>query len=265
VIDSVGATRDDRPLGSEPIDAAFAYLRHRWLRVVPLYVVAMVPATAVAMMAIDIVTSEYRSAVPTCAGLAVAATVWRWLWLPSIQERVRADVTGQDPQAIAPRLGHIFVLRLIAAFAMSWGGTLIIPAYYGWYLSSFAANLAVENRGSLWSKLRSSITWTHTAGRRLRRVFLGVFVLGILVTLSTFVFVQLMVKMVLPGFFGIDASNLALTIDSSAGLLCLGVLVCLVLDLYWSIVAVMVYQDVQARRLGTDLSLRLASLQEQRP
>ena len=246
-----------------PLDMAAEYLRiHPW-RVLPLYVVAMGPFSAAMLLAIGVVSSQHRSAVPeTCVWLT-AATIWRWGWIAVVQRRVQHDLKGEPPGAVVGRLLPILLVRLVSNFAILWGGVLLIPAFYGLFLWGLAAPMLLEDDRPAWARTKATVTWIRQATGRLTRVCLSLLGLGLLLLVSVVAVQLFVVHVLLPSFLGLESADAVLTVQSRSWFLCLCYFVFVVLDLYWIVLSVMLFYDLQARRLGTDLFVRLRRLQSQ--
>ncbi|MAE63486.1 MAG: hypothetical protein CMJ18_04370 [Phycisphaeraceae bacterium] len=250
------------PSAFEPMDAAFDYLLRRGWRVLPLYVVAMAPFSAVMLLVIDSISSEHRSALPASCALLTAATLWRWAWLVAVQRRAQEDVRGEPPLPLRRRLLTILVVRLFSNSAMTWGGILLVPAFFGFFLGGMAAPMALEHDRRAWPLIRSTLGWIGAAAGRLGRVSLILGVLILLMTIGVAVLQALMVGTLLSSLLGLDVEDLKLTMGGSSWTLCVLYLLYLLYDLYWTVLSVMLYYDLQARRLGTDLRARIRALEQ---
>jgi len=67
---------------------------------------------------------------------------------------------------------------------------------------------------------------------------------------------------VVANLLGLDTSDLQLTFQGTAWWLVLVYLIQLGFDLLWTVVSVMLFYDLQSRRLGSDLRFRLQTLND---
>ncbi|MFP4055248.1 MAG: hypothetical protein ACLF0G_00085 [Candidatus Brocadiia bacterium] len=245
-----------------PLDAATEYLRERGWRVLPAYIVAMAPCSAVVLLLIDVVTGEQRSALPFACLLLTLAVLWRWGWLGAAQRRVQADLRGEPPLRLRRRLVAVLVARLAAAVVALWGAVLVVPAFFGFYISAIAAPILLERPGPAARQLRRALAWVSHASKRLMKTALVLVALSLVALLAVEVLQAAVVGLVLPGLLGLDTAALALTVRSWPWQMCLLYFLFVGFDLYWTVASVMVFYDLQARRLGTDLRLRLGLLRE---
>ena len=257
------------PLSSElggrsavlPLDASIEYIRRHLWRVLPIYVVAIVPTSAVMLIIVDAVSSQHRSALRGACGLLTLASVWRWVFVAAVQRRVQEDLRGEPSHRLRANLHAILLLRLWACAAMLWGGLLIVPAFYGLFLSGFAAPAILESKASAWSHAKEVLALIHKSAARLGRASFALAVTIIVALISTMALHGLLVHQFLPGLLGLDAADLALTVQSVTWMICVAYFLFLVFDFYWAVGSVFLFYDLQARRLGTDLRMRLRGLE----
>ncbi len=62
---------------SSSLDTALEYTRTRGLRLVPLYLVAVLPLSVLALFIIDAIGAEHRTPIAGLAAALIPATVWR--------------------------------------------------------------------------------------------------------------------------------------------------------------------------------------------
>ena len=244
-----------------PLDAALDYSRARIERVLPMYVLAMAPHAAFAILLIDEIAAGRRSRLVMLSVGLLVATLWRWVWLARLQYNILIDLRETEARPFWARLPAILWTRAGTNFAISWGSLLFgVPAFYGLFLGGFAAPLLIESDTPTPQRLREGLSWIHHAGRRLFRVTLVMTVLWMVAMLATFVSQLVLTQTVLPTLLGIDTADLAITLGSWAwGLrVCYGV--CLALDAFWTVACVFLYFDSQSRRTAPDLRARLADL-----
>lgn len=243
-----------------PMDAAMDYvLDHLWRLLGP-YLVAMAPYSAVVLLAIDVVTSQHRAAVGGVCALLVVATLWRWIWIGVVQRRIQQDVRGDEPLGLLRRLGPLIVVRIVVHATMVWGSVLVLPAFFGLFLSGFVTPMLLERQRHTWVQVRNTLSWILTASSRLTRVSLAFVVIALLLAVSVFVVQALLVHTVLPSLLGFNSADLALTLGSLPWVLCVCYFLFVVLDFYWCVLSVILFYTLQTRRLGTDLRAQLRSL-----
>ena len=123
--------------------------------------------------------------------------------------------------------------------------------------------MLLEDDRPAWARTKATVTWIHQASGRLSRVCLALLGLGLLLLVSVVAVQLFVVHVLLPSFLGLESADAVLTVQSRSWFLCLCYFVFVVLDLYWIVLSVMLFYDLQARRLGTDLFVRLRRLQSQ--
>ena len=239
------------------LDAALEYIRWRGAGLIPLYVLAMAPFSAIALFLIDAISAQHRSGMaPWCIAL-VPATLWRWVWLARMQQVIQQDLQSRPGLKLPLRLFWILVLRLYANVAATWGGFFIAPAFYGLFAGGFAAPLLLERDGPIVTEMVQLIRWIHHSTSRLFRVAVAMLSLMIMLTLAAFVLQMITVQLVLPSFLDMDSTALALTTQSTAWRLSMFYLILLLFDFFWTVASVLLYYDSQSRRTGSDLRTRL--------
>ncbi len=248
-----------------PMDLAVDYLRGRLWRVLPPYLVGMSLYSAVVLMAIDVVTSQHRRGAAVTAGLLTAATLWRWSWLGVMQRRVQEDVCGHTPLSVWRRLPALLIIRLFSNAALVWGGLIVFPAYYGFFLSGFAAPMLLGRGGHAWLQTKNRLAWTHKASRQLIKISSALTAVLLLAAVCALFFQLLMVNTILPSLLGFDTADLSLTMGSWGWFLCVCYFLFVVFDLYWGVLAVILMYTLESRRHGVDLRARLRLLQDARP
>lgn len=241
-----------------PLDAAVDYVVRRPERVLPVYAIAMLPFSVVVVLLIDAITGEQRSRLETYCVYLVAATVWRWIGLTLLQDRVQRDLQGRRGARFWSRICQILMLRCFANGALTWGSILAgLPAFYGLFVGSFAAPLMLDNSDPTAARLKDILSWIHHSVWRLcKMVFVVTFLAGWLMV-AILMSQRILVQTVLPSLMGMDTADLAVTISSWAWFLSVLYFVFLVIDLFWSVASVFIYYESQSRRMATDLQLRL--------
>lgn len=248
----------------QPLDLAIEYLRFSGMRILPLYLLAMAPFSACVFLLIDSVTSQHRSVLPFECLLLTLATGWRWLWLAVAQRRVQADLRGEEPLPVRKRFFSILLTRLVSSFCMTWGGLILFPAFYGFFLSHCATPVLLEKEGKSVKQLTQAIGWIHRAGWQLTKMMLAFSIAILLAIVAVLVLQIFLTGTVLPQLLGVENWDLSLVLSSGAWYLCLAWFLFLVFDLLWMVASVMLFYSLQARRLGSDLRFRLRNLEEEK-
>jgi hypothetical protein len=246
-----------------PLDAAVEYLRLRIASILPVYVLAMAPHAVVIAMMIDAITAEQRSLIPRYCIYLCAATIWRWIGLTYIQQRVQRDLQLRPGRPLLRSLDSILLLRLFSNVAMSWGIFAVgIPVFYGLFFSGFATPLLLDDSAPAHGRLRSCITWIQHSARRLIRIAFATTVMTIWLLVVITVTQYFLIEFVLPHFFDIQLTEVQVTLHSWSWWLGIFYITFLILDMFWSVSIVMIYYDSQSHRLAPDLYARLAVLRE---
>lgn len=248
-----------------PLDAAFEYLCRQPLRVLPLYLLAMLPTSLAVLHLFDIVASQYRSGVASAAALLTLTMPWRWIGLAVMQRRVQEDVRGEPAPRVRQRWIRILFMRLYSFIFLTWGSLLVAPAYYGLFLSVLATPTALETDQPAHEQLKRTFGWMNRNFARLARVAVALGALTLLLYLTVIVTQYLMLQMILPYILGLDVADMQLTMQSWSWVLSLCYLLLLALDLWWQVSGVMLFYDLQSRRVGNDLRARLRLLEAQAP
>ena len=248
-----------------PMDEAIQYLRDRPWRVLGPYLLGMTLYSVAVLAVIDVIASQHRAAIPEMAAMLTVATAWRWVWVAVAQRRVQEDLLNEPPPALWRRLPRLLWVRLWANFALVWGGLVVIPAYYGLFLSGFATPMVLEQETHTWPQIKNTLSVIHKASGRLTRVTSAMTVTLLLLAVSVFALQVFMVHTVLPSLLGLDSADLALTMSSWSWFLCMCYFLFVAVDLYWSVLAVVLFNTIKSRRLGTDLRARLRDLEQPNP
>jgi len=243
-----------------PLDMGAEYLRLRLFRVLPLYLLAMAPFTVAMFFLIDIISARHRSALAGACFFLALTTLWRWVGLAALQRRVQHDVSGSAPSPLRKRLFGILLTRLYAAIALTWGSFLVLPGLYGFFLAVFTTPALLEGETPALLEIKKTLSLIHRSLWRLMRCTTALSV-AVIIVLFNLIFLQVdLVNTILPSILGINVTDLALTMSNLAWFLVLGYALFLMFDFYWNVSSVMLYYDLQARRLGSDLRLRLQSI-----
>jgi hypothetical protein len=248
-----------------PLDSAVEYIRIRFDRVLAFYLVAMIPHAVVINNLIGAVVLQRRSWLTENCILLIGATIWRWIWLAALQFNMQSDlgvITNAGSRRFFRRLPAILQIRLLSHVTILWAGWLIIPAFYGVLIGSFAAPLLLESDEPAWKRIRAAMSWIHHSGSRLTRISFSISALLVLLIFASFIGQLILSQTALPSLLNIDTADLSLTLASWSWRLTLLYLLLLLLDAFWTVASVMIYYDSQSRRLATDLRFRVQNLTE---
>jgi hypothetical protein len=244
------------------LDVAVNYLRRFGHRVLPVYLVAMGPFSAAVLWLIDAIAAQDQSVLPFGCALLVLATLWRWGWLSVVQWRVQRDCRGEPPLLLRRRLAAILLLRLLAATSITWGLLLIIPFFYGFFAAGFIAPLLLEWEGPATARVFESLQRLQDARERLGRVLGALAAAGLAALVTAVVWHLLLLGTLLTSILGFETADIALTLRGTSWVLAVGYFLFVVFDVFWTVASVILFYDLQARRLGSDLRLRLRALRE---
>lgn len=242
------------------LDGALEYLRARGLRLLPSYVVAVLPLSIGALFLIDAISAEHRSGIFAWCWWLVPATLWRWAWLARVQQSVQRDLQARPGLPLRRRLLWILVIRLYAIVALTWGSMLILPSFYGFFGGSFTAPLLLERDGAAPREIWRMLGWVHHSAARLVRALLSLSLFTTITILAVYITQRVLVEIVLPSLLGVESSGIDLTIRSWTWLLCWLYFLFLAIDFGWTVAAVFLYYDSQSRRTGSDLRARMRLL-----
>ncbi len=248
-----------RPLFA--LDWAMDYLRGRMPILLPLYVLAMAPFSVALLWLFDAMTSGNRPAIfERCLALAVAA-LWRWAVLGRLQHRILVDLRGPAATPFRRRVAGIVLIRLAAAVIMGWGVFLLfIPSFFALFVAGCIAPLAMDEPENIWPLTRRLLKYVSTAVPMLAQMLLSFLLLVLVVVAATEMAQSLLVRQVLPSFFGLNTGGAAFTLGSGAWQLCLAYFFFVIFDFWWTVACVMVAEQLRARRTGSDMRLRLRQL-----
>lgn len=164
---------------------------------------------------------------------------------------------------------------------------LIVPATFGMFLSVIAAPLYLSGEWAsppapsapaataaplsapppvlkparIGPTISNAIEWIWRAKGRLWRMSWALTIGSLLVGLLTLAFQAAVSSSTLADWFGLDAAKTRVIVNSVGWLILSSYLQFILFDLYFHIVGVFLFYDLQARRLGSDLFARLESLQ----
>ena len=261
---TLAALMDSASSIATPLDAAADYWRAHVDSVLPWYLLAMTPHAVIVTLLISAIVAEERSASERYSMLLVAATLWRWIWIARLQLGVQRLLRLEKQPVFWRRVPQIVLLKLFGSAAVSWGMLLAgAPAFYGFFIGSFAAPLLLESDEPSLPRVRQSLGWVHHSGKRLFRITLALIAITLLILVALLVSQYILSYTLLPTLLGIDTAELNLTLNSWAWRLSVFYFVFLIVDGYWSVAAVLVYYDSQSRRTATDLQARLMQLIEE--
>lgn len=273
-----GITRSQSWLS--PIDRAVEYLRLRIRRFLPVYLLAVLPQSMVVLVAIDAVASHHRSVFDVVALMLVGTTIWRWIGTAMVQHRIQSDIRGDSNRMWWKRLPVILSIRFIAAAGIVWGPLLMLNTWRSvffvplWgipFFATFVVGLLLAgmitpllgesnaNTAMLLRQLRGDVMKSK---RRVLVVVLVMIVSALWLVLVAVGLQYFLLNAVIANLLGLDTSDLQLTFQGKAWWLGLAYLIQLGFDLLWTVVSVMLFYDLQSRRLGSDLRYRLQFLND---
>ncbi len=244
-----------------PLDAAADYLR---LRLVPLtlgYLLAMLPYSLGMLVMIDAVSAQHRTGVTLAAGLLTGASFIRWLGQARLQSWMIRDLGGVVHTPLRRCWMGILLSRLVANLLITIGSLLIFPAYFGLYAGALAAPLGLRQRVPGRLNLFLCLRQLALNFDRLSRVLLVINLLALLLLASAALLQGLLLYTLLPSLLGLEVSDLMITLGGWPWLITAGYLLFLVLDLYWTVLGVILAESLQQRREGADLAARLTQLE----
>ncbi len=248
-----------------PLDAAVEYIRLRLGWIFPLYVLAAGPLILLGMAAISTIVTHDATATPFFALLALPALVWRWCWLTVIQARVQEELSAKRPSGVLKRLPFVLVIRLAIAPLVLWGtGLLIFPALMAMAAGTMATPLLLDAPNTGWKQIKKLFRHSIASGRAMKLA--GLLAL-IFIALGSGIYgvLELLGQFILPSLMGVSDPRISLIINSSAMALGFDFFTLLALDLLWCVTGVILYNELEARRTGADLRVRLQSQMEASP
>jgi len=157
-------------------------------------------------------------------------------------------------------LPAILMARLICCIAISWGGLLIVPGFYGFFLSAFAAPALLEGNGAAFEPIADCLSLIHHAAWRLTKLATAICVAFVLASLGVLVLHLLVVNEMMGSLLDLNVSDLSLTLGSRFWVFSVVYLMLVAFDFYWTVASVMVFYDLRSRRLGSDLRLQMREI-----
>ena len=240
-----------------PLDLAVEYIRLEGDRMMLWYLAVMAPMSLAVLWLIDALTGQRRSLMTPIAAALTVCTVWRWVFQAAMQRRIQMDLRGGQPAAtLRQTWGSIIALRSLAFVATTWGSLLVIPAFFGFFMSGFAAPVIIEQDCGAGPALRAIVSWVHKSGGRLFQIGLALAALGFLGAVAATAINGFILE-VLPMLLGIDTTQMEVSMRGASWKLCTLYLLFLAGDFYWTVASVFVMYELQSRRLGADLRARL--------
>jgi hypothetical protein len=243
------------------LDAALLLLRREVAVLLPLYVLAIAPVAVAMLWVIDAVAAQDRSSLAVGCALLTGATLWRWVGLAAVQRHVQTVLRGQAPLPIRRRLLSLVTTRLYALGLLTWGALVLIPAYWGQFLTGFATPALLERSGPAGTQVSRALRWITTGINPLARAGAAVAAVMGAVVLGAIATQLLLARTVIPALTGIDPTALQVTMSGIGWWLSVAFLLFCLYDLYWHVAGVTLFYHLAGRRLGTDLQLRLQALQ----
>jgi hypothetical protein len=212
--------------------------------------------------------------------MLMGTTIWRWIGTSVVQHRIQSDIRGDSNRMWWKRLPVILAIRLIAASGIVWGLLLIfntwrsvyfiplwgIPYFVtlvvGLLLAGMIAPLLGESSASAAMLIRQLRGDVMKSIRRVLVIVLVMIVSALWLVLVAVGLQYFLLNAVIANLLGLDTSELQLTFQGKAWWLGLAYLIQLGFDLLWTVVSVMLFYDLQSRRLGSDLRFRLQFLND---
>lgn len=259
--------RSESRMGSEigsglaSLDRAVEVIRRHWGGILSRYALASGPMVWAGWLWIDAVVAQDRRGLGPASLAVTVALVWRWAGLSFVQAWVMRRTGGAAAGPVWPRLWAIVLTRLYANLAIVWGGLVVLPGVWGLYGSGMAGPILIQRRRRAWAAMRElgglmfaslGVLWRHLS---------AVSGLFLVVVLNTVVIQWLVVNTVLPSLVGLDTADLRLSMAGAAWWISTFFLLWLGFDLYWAVACVLLLDQLQARRTGSDLSGRLAAME----
>ena len=260
------------------LDRAIDYVRLRGGRVLPTYIWGTLPQSAVMYFAIDALAHEDRSMIPWVSLLLVPATIWRWVGTLAMQHRIQTDLRGESPPRWIAALATVLSIRMLSAVALGWGIWIsavswrfpfasifwapihVITSYYGILWAGLVGPLFFESTEKDQKLVATLFQWVHGNRQRMTGLVAYVSLLSGWAIVIVIILHLLLTNLLVAQFLGLDASDLKLTFLSTSWILTVSFGLFLIFDFFWQIAAVFLYYDLQSRRLGGDMRLRLRRL-----
>ncbi len=245
--------------GTDPLDLTLAYLRRAGVDAGLLYLPAAAPVLAAGVWWIGVVTAGDRPALATASLALTAAWALRWALLTPLYARVMRD--AGLPVRITPRaLLTVVAGRTIAHPLTVWGGPLVRPGAWAWGFSSMVTPCVLTAQGPANTGVRQAgrLLGQHT--RRLLRQSTYAGLLAVVGALGFTATLLILVTQLLPALTGHDFTTIKLAMRGPAWWLNTALLAVLTFDFVWVIASVFLAAELEARRTGRDLSLRLERL-----
>ena len=249
-----------QPPALRPLDAAVGFLRSHADIALPLYIVGVAPMSLAMLFIIDAVSAARYSALSEGAAMLALATVWKWIFSAATQARIQRKLTGAQGAPLRGRIVAIVCVKLAASVIMLWGSFIILPFIYGFFLSGLAAPILLDRDGAAVDEAEWILKWVSGAMNQAVKILSAIFVLFFIAELG-FGLLQLVVtRLIMPSFLGMDPTELSLTLTSAAWNMAIIYILFLIFDFYWTVASVMLYYEIQSRRVGVDISARLAAM-----
>ena len=263
-----------------PLDRAVEYIRLRPARLIPIYILSVLPQSMVVLFAVDAVASQHRSILGFLALLLLGTTIWRWIGMSILQFKIQSDLRGEKGIGWWRRLPTILAVRFLAAAGMTWGLMIVAVKWQsvfflalwgipyvvtlvgGLLLSGMITPLLCESTASTSSLLGSLYRDIVKSYRRIWLILLAMLLAIGWMLLLVIGMQYLVLSTIVSNLLGIDPSDVLMTTQGTAWYLAIAYLIQVGFDLFWGVVSVMLFYDLQSRRLGSDLRYRLQTLHD---
>lgn len=206
-------------------------------------------------------TGDRLGLTPACIAVT-AAMLWRWAWLAKVQQVVMTDMGMPSRPLTLGLMGRIVLVRLIAHVGMVWGSLLIVPGLWSFYVSALVSPATLSPDRPVDGALRACLA---LVARHLGLLARHGMLLSLLMLLALVMMAGMQLfflQTLLPSLMGMDSADLVITMSHLSWFLFILLVVLLAFDLYWSVGAVLLMQQLEARRTGSDLMARLTVARE---
>jgi hypothetical protein len=242
------------------MDCAIELTRDSAAWLIPAYILANAPLALALIIGLTAVSSQDTGVALMAAALATLAFPWRWIVQTFIQRRLLLILSPKLSIPLWRRMWSILVLKFIlCAIGITGACIALIPSFASLTGCTLAAPFLLNEPTVNFAVARRLIAIPYSTSR----IIFGLIILGLLYLIFSGIsaeLVALIVKPVLPSFFGIHDLYLQLIVQSRAFGLVIWVLCLVPLDLFWMVAGVILSEQIGFRRTGADLKARLISM-----
>lgn len=247
----------------DALDGAMVFIRAHAGEMVLRYLLVSGPLILASLFWIEAVALEDRRGVRWVSLLVMLGVVWRWGVAGWLQAWVMRSVGMRRVSRPGQRALASVIARLYAHVGTVWLGLLVLPALLCTVLLGVVSPLLMREQGAAWPIIRRGLVQIYLSLGVVSGQLSLVFLLFVLVWINALTGQSLMVETVLPSLLGLDTADLRLWMVSLPWQLGMLLMLMLVFDGYWMVVGVMVADQLQARRSGSDLDRRLDGLSQE--